>query len=266
MQSWRWIHSGAADGASHMSVDAALLENPSRLTAPAVRVYRWDPFCISLGKHQSDTAIDLQACRREGVDVVRRPTGGRAVLHSDETTYAVVLPRASEWGHRPKGELYRMLSEAITRGLVRLGLPVAYEKRSLRPPSPADGTASMSCFSSSARWEILLDGKKLVGSAQRIAPTGLLQHGSILTGNGHSRLFRFLRGSGTSGMRDDAAVSIEAFAGHAVSFGDIANALKWGFETVFSVRLEASELTQEEKRLAETLRPTHAVFSSGKSQ
>jgi lipoyl(octanoyl) transferase len=243
-----------------MSVDAAVLENPSRIRVPTVRMYRWKPACLSLGIHQRDSRVDYSACRRDGVDVVRRPTGGRAVLHSDEVTYSVVFPAESETGGLPKQELYRNVSEAIVRGLSRLGLPVSYEKRSGRPPSPRDAAAVMSCFSSAARWEILLDGRKLVGSAQKLSPSGVLQHGSILTGNGHRRLPDYLSGAAAS---EDPAVSIEAYAGRAVPFQEVAAAVREGFESVFNVRLEPAALTDEEERLAETIAPDYALSGTG---
>ncbi|MBN2201984.1 lipoate--protein ligase family protein [bacterium] len=260
MQAWRWMDGGEAAGAVHMAVDSVLLENPSRLNVPTVRMYRWKPVCLSLGIHQRDCRVDYPACRRDGVDVVRRPTGGRAVLHSDEITYAVVFPVESETGGLPKQDLYRNVSEAIVRGLSGLGLPVSYEKRSGRPPSPRDPSAAMSCFSSAARWEILLDGRKLVGSAQKIAPAGVLQHGSILTGEGHRRLGDYLSGGHVAG---DPAVSIKAFMGREVPFEDIAFAVRSGFESVFRIRFETAVLTDEEERLAQTAVPGHALSGTG---
>lgn len=260
MSAWRWMDGGEAAGAVHMAVDSALLENPSRLRVPTVRMYRWKPACLSLGVHQRDGHVDYPACRRDGVDVVRRPTGGRAVLHSDEITYAVVFPAESETGGLPKQELYRKVSEALVRGLSGLGLPVTYEKRSGRPPSPRDPSTAMSCFNSAARWEILLDGRKLVGSAQKVAPGGVLQHGSILTGDGHRRLGDYLSGGHGGG---DPAVSIAAFAGREVPCEAVASAIRSGFESVFRIRFETAALTDEEERLAQQAVPGHALSGTG---
>jgi lipoyl(octanoyl) transferase len=251
---------GLDAGASHMAVDAAVLDNPSRFRVPTVRLYRWRPACISLGTHQREDAVDLSACRRDGVDVVRRPTGGRAVLHADEATYSIVVPGESEWGGLPKQELYRRVSESIVAGLTRLGLPVSYEKRTLRPPSPMDATASASCFGSAARWEILLDGRKLVGSAQKIGPSALLQHGSILTGEGHRRLSRYLSGRPAPA---DPSISIEAYTGSAVRFEDVSESVRTGFESVFTVRFDRTKLTEEEEKLAVSLRPLAAISGTG---
>jgi lipoate-protein ligase A len=260
MRAWRWMDGKTAAGAVHMAVDAAVLENPSRIRVPTVRMYRWKPACLSLGIHQRDSRVDYPACRRDGVDVVRRPTGGRAVLHSDEATYSIVVPAGSEWSGLPKQELYRNVSESIVCGLSRLGLPVSYEKRSGRPPSPRDASAVMSCFSSAARWEILLDGRKLVGSAQKLGLSGVLQHGSILTGEGHRRLPDYISGAAAS---EDPAVSVEAYTGRGVPFGDVEAAVRSGFESVFKIRFEPAALTGEEERLAEKYAPDHALSGTG---
>jgi lipoyl(octanoyl) transferase len=260
MQPWRWMNGGGGAGVVHMSVDAAVLENPSGFRVPTVRMYRWEPACLSLGIHQRDSGVDFPSCRRDGVDVVRRPTGGRAVLHADEATYSIVVPDESEWGGLPKQELYRRVSESIVLGLSRLGLPVSYEKRSLRPPSPRDASASMSCFGSAARWEILLGGRKLVGSAQKIGSSGVLQHGSILTGEGHRRLSRYLSGGAAPA---DPSVSIEAYTGSAIRFEDMADSVRSGFESAFTVRFDRTDLTDEEEMLARSYRPRYALSGTG---
>jgi len=251
---------GSGAGVVHMSVDAAVLENPSRIRVPTVRMYRWKPACLSLGIHQRDGRVDYPSCRRDGVDVVRRPTGGRAVLHADEATYSIVVPEESEWGGLPKQELYRRVSESIVLGLSRLGLPVSYEKRSLPPPSPRDASASMSCFGSAARWEILLGGRKLVGSAQKIGPSGVLQHGSILTGDGHRRLPLYLSGGAAP---PDPSVSMEAYTGGGIRFEDVADSIRSGFESAFLVRFDRTTLTDEEESLAESFGPRYALSGTG---
>jgi lipoate-protein ligase A len=261
---------GAANGATQMSVDAALQQNPSRTGIPTVRVYHWKPFCISLGFHQDGTSIDYERCRQHNVDVVRRPTGGRAVFHADEVTYAVVIPRDSEWVSESKHTLYRLISEGLTKGLVLLNLPVVFAKRSADLKSPADRSASLDCFTSTARWEITLQGKKLAGSAQRLSATGFLQHGSILTGDGHRRLSFFIRGQethpiGKPSLIQNKSISIEEYDGRKTSYETVTDSLRKGFEAVFSVRLEKSGLTEEESALADSIRNRFSIFQSGKS-
>jgi lipoyl(octanoyl) transferase len=267
MHAWRWLDDGEADGATQMSVDAALMQNPSRTAVPTFRIYRWRPRCISLGYHQIQFPIHFERCRSEGVDVVRRPTGGRAVFHSDEITYAIVIPGDSEWYARTRQELYRVISEGVVRGLRNLGLPALYSRRSAGGLSGAVAPKSVSCFSSTVRWEITLEGRKLVGSAQRITADGFLQHGSILTGGGHSQLVDFIPGA--EGRKDPEkkahdlnAISIEEYSGRRIAEETVSVSLKAAFEEAFGVRFEDGELTREEELLADSLRSSYSIFSS----
>jgi lipoate-protein ligase A len=253
-----------------MSIDAALMQNPSRTATPTFRIYQWQPRCISLGYHQSDLPIHIERCRRECVDVVRRPTGGRAVFHSDEVTYAVVIPRDSEWYSRSKQDLYRVISTGIAQGLINLGFPVNYARSSAKNLSSSRASASVSCFSSTTRWEITLDGRKLVGSAQRLTMEGFLQHGSILTGKSHSRLMDFFLKSEdlpSPGKTEYGrnAISIEEFSGHKIAPQNVSDALKNAWEKAFSVRFRDGALTEEEMLLADSSRRRYSVFSSKES-
>ncbi|RME01602.1 MAG: hypothetical protein D6814_01155, partial [Calditrichaeota bacterium] len=103
---WRLILDGPADAFTNMATDVALVECVSR---PVLRLYAWHPWAISLGFHQSLKAIDRQRCRQEGIDVVRRPTGGRAVLHAEEITYSVVVPSDHPWYQLGVQEVYRQI-------------------------------------------------------------------------------------------------------------------------------------------------------------
>jgi lipoate-protein ligase A len=144
---------------------------------PTLRFYGWSPACLSLGYFQPFDVVDLDGCRALGVDVVRRPTGGRAILHDCEFTYSVALP-ASVLGH-DGGILpsYYRLSLALQDGLRRLGVPATLAPQSAASGPPEHGPV---CFDRPSAHEILLHGRKLVGSAQMRRDGGVLQHGSIL--------------------------------------------------------------------------------------
>jgi lipoate-protein ligase A len=175
---WRLLVDAPADGAWNMAVDEILLDCVAAGAAPpTLRFYEWRPACLSLGYFQPFDVVDTDGCRRLGVDVVRRPTGGRAILHDRELTYSVALP-ASLLGH-DGGVLpsYYRLSLALQDGLGRLGVPAT-----LAPQSAARGPVPHGpvCFDRPSAHEILLQGRKLVGSAQMRRGGGILQHGSIL--------------------------------------------------------------------------------------
>ena len=175
---WRLLVDSAAPGAWNMAVDEVLLDRVAAgASAPTLRFYQWMPACLSLGYFQLFDVVNRDGCRALGVEVVRRPTGGRAILHDRELTYSLALP-ASLLGH-DGGVLpsYYRLSLALQEGLRGLGVPATLAPESAANGSPADGPV---CFDRPSAHEILLDGRKLVGSAQVRRGGALLQHGSIL--------------------------------------------------------------------------------------
>lgn len=172
-RAWRLLIDGAASGPWNMGVDEALLATAVSAGMPTLRFYTWDGFWLSLGYGQTLPAERRAACRAAGVGVVRRVTGGRAVLHGADLTYAVAAPE----GMLPAGlrETYEKLSQALQAGLGAVGIPASGARR---PAGPAREPA-FDCFSEAAGDELCVNGRKLVGSAQRRARGGVLQHGSI---------------------------------------------------------------------------------------
>lgn len=164
----------AAAGPVNMAIDEALATLcRDRAT---LRFYAWQSPTISIGYAQRSRDIDLSACRASMVSVVRRPTGGRAVLHHRELTYSLTLPMCPPWTTISIAESYRRINLCLSRGLERLGLHARVGDH----PSRAGGALSSFCFAALSRHEVLVDDKKIIGSAQRRFPTALLQQGSIL--------------------------------------------------------------------------------------
>jgi len=153
---------------------------------PMLRFYGWKPWAVSLGYNQKDSDISEKLCREKGFDIVRRPTGGRAVLHAAELTYSVVM----NIGDRSLQELYRGIHAILLKGFHELGCEgLGYEQA--QPDFSnfyRNSGMSVSCFASSARYEIEWNGRKVVGSAQRLFGNTLLQHGSIILDRGHEEL------------------------------------------------------------------------------
>jgi len=177
---WKLIIDGPLDGARNMAIDAALLDqvDASETALTFIRFYSWRIPTLSLGRNQKrDKAVDLDYCRANGIDVVHRPTGGRAVLHDDELTYAVISNDSKVFGDTIYGN-YKRVSEALCLGYNRLGVPavLAPETRKLAPmPNDADPP----CFLSPSRYELTVHGRKIAGSAQRRVRRSFLQHGSM---------------------------------------------------------------------------------------
>src|SRR6202162_4119500 len=226
---WRLLLDPPASGAWNMAVDEVLLDGVANGSAPpTVRFYEWAPPCLSLGYFQAFEVVDVDGCRRLGVDVVRRPTGGRAILHDRELTYRVALPLrllGDDGGVLPS---YHRLSLALECGLKRLGVPVVLAPEAAAQASPDHGPV---CFDQPAAHEILLDGRKLVGSAQVRRATAILQHGSILIEPRIERLLACLRlpdgparriedgVAGPGGGGDFGAPVVARALGHALGAG-----------------------------------------------
>lgn len=162
-----------------MALDEALLQSVANGDSlPVLRFYRWQPATVTLGYAQSViTDLDQEVCRQAGLDIVRRSTGGRAVLHDHEVTYAVIAPLDTGlFGHSVL-DCYRVISAILQKTLVQLGLPAE-----LVPGKPRGGHPSATkavCFSAPSQYELVIDGRKVAGSAQKRYGRTFLQHGSI---------------------------------------------------------------------------------------
>jgi lipoate-protein ligase A len=177
---WKLVIDGAMDGARNMSIDASLLEEIENSSEPrtVVRFYGWQTPTISLGRNQKiEKAVDVDYCRANGIDIVHRPTGGRAVLHDDELTYAVISNDSEAFGDTIYGN-YKRVSEALCLGYKRLGVPAVLSPDTRKHPAYPDD-ADLPCFISPSRYELMVDGRKIVGSAQRRVRRSFLQHGSM---------------------------------------------------------------------------------------
>ncbi|PYP49894.1 MAG: hypothetical protein DMD45_12940 [Gemmatimonadetes bacterium] len=163
-------------GPENMAVDAALLERADRMGEAFLRLYRFDPPCLSFGRNEASGGYDRAAIARLAIDVVRRPTGGAAVWHEQELTYAVAAPIAALGGLR---QAYHAIHGCLAAALRALGVsPTLAPDRPLPPSTALYRPAG--CFGSSVGGEILVGGRKLVGSAQVRRGGAFLQHGSIL--------------------------------------------------------------------------------------
>jgi lipoate-protein ligase A len=183
-----------------MARDMAILEAVSEgQSPPTLRLYGWDPPCLTLGRHQGDNAADFNFCSTEGIDVAQRPTGGRALLHHLELTYAVVAPLGS--GPLPRGlqDAYRLICGALVHAMRALGVDAELTggEVNLHLPGPR---STVPCFEAPAGGEVVVHGRKLIGSAMRAHRGAILQHGAILI-NWDGRLQ-----AGSMGLSDDSSL------------------------------------------------------------
>ncbi len=179
------------------------------------RFYAWRPYAVTIGYNQDISGIDILKCRSAGIDVVRRPTGGRAVFHAEEFTYSFFAESTAQ-----NAELYRMVHEVIQLALESLGIHAGF-CRSTLPRQQGGATAgAVSCFTASARHELQVEGRKLVGSAQRRTRNVLLQHGSLPLSSRHKELCRLMalpEGDAFEEIRDEMerkTTSLEEILGY----------------------------------------------------
>ena len=177
-------------GAFNMQADHILaFEMSNILHQPLLRFFTWNPNCISLGFHQKSEEIDLDLCRKEKIDLVRRPTGGRAILHAEELTYSVIYPSKET----DVINFYRLVHLPFVKALRDSGINAEFERTQADFRQAYKTEKSQICFATSAQNEVEIEGKKLIGSAQRIYENAILQHGSVLLGKKHEELVEFLR-------------------------------------------------------------------------
>jgi lipoate-protein ligase A len=244
---WRQLVSGPANGSFNMAVDEALLGSVRAGGPPVLRLYRWAPACLSLGRNQTAVGeISLERARQLGITIVRRPTGGLAVLHDCELTYAVIAPTALLGGPRAS---YLRIHRAILAGLQRLGVAAQLAvPRRFGVSGSARRADRHPCFAEHARGEITVSGRKLVGSAQRADRDALLQHGSVLMSGDQSRVAE-LHGRSAGA---DHGISLAELLGTVPAWEDVAAAVAAGF-IEHGVMLQPSELGADESARAADL-------------
>ncbi|MCL4079663.1 lipoate--protein ligase family protein [Coriobacteriia bacterium Es71-Z0120] len=254
MKAWRLILDGACDGAWNMAVDAAMLAARARGEAPpTLRLYRWSTPTVSLGKFQSAEDLDADAVRGFGVEVVRRPTGGRGVLHDDELTYSVI---AGVEDGIPRGVVasYRLLSRALAEAYRRLGVPAEITAR------PRGNRAASACYLHATHADLSLGAAKLSGSAQVWLSDACLQHGSFVRSRDVGReaaIFR-LDPAAASQLAATTATLADVL-GDPPDTERIAQAVQASFEQVLGVAFEEAALTEAERAEAERTAASHAV-------
>ncbi len=242
---WDFIDNGFNTGGFNMDFDIELVERCRNENKSFLRFYRWKPYAISLGYNQTKFAsghkIDTDKCKADGLDIVERPTGGRAVLHSEELTYSVVT-KSDDAVH----EMYKKISLALLNGL-KLIEPEKTELQALSFTKEMPDLLKLAktgmynlCFNTSIKNEINCKGKKLVGSAQRKFGDIVLQHGSVLIGKHHESIVNYLLVD--EKVKDRVKKEIEQkttclndILNRNVSYEETASALIKGFEKTFNI-------------------------------
>ncbi len=243
---WHFINSGSNTGAFNMQLDLELAHQ-CKPNEAYFRIYRWNPFCISLGANQRFEDINLNKTKDDGIDVVKRPTGGRAILHAEELTYSVVLPFNYEFSPR---EIYFKISKSLMRGLeIYNPLLVKTELENQQPDFQKllEEPSGVLCFASTAKNEVKYNGKKLIGSAQRKLNNIVLQHGSILCGSFHNKLVDYLNCTTEAKQAlsielQEKTTEIQTILGEMIDYEKLIECLKQGFENEWNISFSLASL------------------------
>jgi lipoate-protein ligase A len=260
MNTWRYLTTPAARGAWNMAVDEAILEHIGRGESfPTLRLYAWNPASLSLGHAQPFADVDSARLKERGWEVVRRATGGRAILHTDELTYSVTGSAEEPVLAGGVLESYNRLAQALLLAVKNLGLAV--EMKDAKPVGTAASVTNANpvCFEVPSTYEITVSGKKLIGSAQARKKEGVLQHGSLpLTGD-LTRICQALVFENEPARANAAqrllarATTVESALGRAVSWEAAAQAFIDAFERQLGLCFERGELSESELKRAEAL-------------
>jgi lipoyl(octanoyl) transferase len=256
MTLWRLLITPPAPGAWNMALDESILEHIGRgESLPTLRLYAWEPACLSLGYAQPFADVDIARLQERGWEVVRRATGGRAILHTDELTYAVIAPHDEPRLAGTVLESYNRLAQALLLAVKNLELPVEMKEGKTDPNS----TPNPVCFEVPSVYEITVDGKKLIGSAQARKKEGVLQHGSLpLTGD-LARICQALvfesqaaRAQASARLLRRAA-SVGSALGREISWETAAQSFIHAFETQLGLSFKEVDLSESESRRTDEL-------------
>jgi len=266
---WRLIKDSYHSGFVNMAIDEAIMmAHREGLVPPTIRFYQWSPPAVSLGYFQDlQKEIDVDVCKNMGIDIVRRPTGGKAVLHDKELTYSFIIKENHPLVNDSILETYKKISGGMIRGLSYLGItaelvPLRKKLKSAssgnetKPKIPHSDIKSI-CFSVPSQYEVQVEGKKIVGSAQVRKKEIVLQHGSLLIELEKDKLFSVFNFP-SSQIRERLktrfnATSLEEILKKKINFSELSEILPQGFEKEFGVKLTEGKLTEQEEKISKDL-------------
>lgn len=250
---FRLIHDRDHDGAANMARDEAISRAVSAGTqAPTLRFYAWTPAAISIGQSQRMSTVDEAKCAADGVGIVRRATGGLAILHTDEFTYSMALPIQHAIAEGDVMTSYRRIAGAIVQSLRLLGVDDANADRVAKE----DKAKGPVCFEAPSDYEVVGGGKKLVGSAQWRRVDGVLQHGSLPLYGDIARVCAYLIDAPDAAKVRQHAATLRDVLEREVSWDEAAIAWEQAFADVLDIRFTNGALSDEEQRCADELLAT----------
>lgn len=259
---WRVINTGVNNGYTNMAIDEAIMTGVNQgMVPPTLRFYRWAPPAVTIGYFQDvHREIDLNRCRQLGVDVVRRLTGGRAVLHHQEVTYSLICSEEEPVATGTIIQSYLRISQGLLAGIRKLGIPAELVPHGVKKSE----IQSPACFEAPSWYELVAHGKKLIGSAQTRKKGILLQHGSIPL-NMDIELLRDILKFKTAGAKEvflskfaEKAGSINQFLGKPVNEDVVMANIVTGLEQALNIKFSPNGLTTVEEEYINKLKAKYS--------
>jgi len=266
---WRLIKDSYHSGFMNMAIDEALMiAHREGLVPPTIRFYQWSPPAVSLGYFQDlEKEINIDTCQGMGIDIIRRPTGGKAVLHDKELTYSFIIREDHPLVNDSILETYKKISGGIIRGLSYLGIKAVLVPLREKLNNALSSNENKSeihhsdiksiCFSVPSQYEVQVEGKKIVGSAQVRKKEIVLQHGSLLIELEKDKLFSVFNFPSAQIREKNKirfkATSLEEILKKKINFSELSEILSRGFEEEFEIKLTEGKLTEKEEKISKDL-------------
>jgi len=266
---WRLIKDSYHSGFMNMAIDEAIMiAHREGLVPPTIRFYQWSPPAVSLGYFQDlEKEINIDTCQGMGIDIIRRPTGGKAVLHDKELTYSFIIREDHPLVNDSILETYKKISGGIIRGLSYLGIKAVLVPLREKLNNALSSNENKSeihhsdiksiCFSVPSQYEVQVEGKKIVGSAQVRKKEIVLQHGSLLIELEKDKLFSVFNFPSAQIREKNKirfkATSLEEILKKKINFSELSEILSRGFEEEFEIKLTEGKLTEKEEKISKDL-------------
>ncbi|EJE16718.1 lipoyl(octanoyl) transferase [Staphylococcus epidermidis] len=259
---WNFINTGSKNPYYNMAMDEALLNFVSRGEIdPVIRFYTWNPSTLSIGYFQRlQKEIDIDKVKEKGYGLVRRQTGGRGVLHDKELTYSVIVPESHPNMPSTVTEAYKIISQGLLEGFKNLGFETYFAiPRSKEERDKLKQPRSSVCFDAPSWYELVVEGRKIAGSAQTRQKGVILQHGSILQDIDIDDLFDmfiFKNERLKAKMKENfvqKAVAINDISNQHITLNEMENAFKSGFKKGLNIDFKPLELTEKQKEEVQEL-------------
>lgn len=250
-QKWRLIDSRPCSAAYNMAIDEAIASSVEKeMVPPTLRLYEWNSLAVTIGYFQKASDVDIEYCKKNDISIIRRPTGGRAVLHGDDITYSFSTKTKTDFFSKDLFESYKKISEALILALSKINISAELIVNRGKKYFMSYSQRGPLCFSSASYGEITVNNKKIIGSAQKRGVDCLLQQGTIplfINKGEMIRIFKLRQNDVENSLicLKDLLEEIDVFA--------VKENIRKSFEEKFEIEMVASTLTEEELQLAKEI-------------